>query len=104
MARAAKEVGKGQGTVKEDVLEGTADTQIVMSTVAGVDASFAYVPRRVSERIVSSSKATVSPDGKVKIEITSRPAEGDTYPPTRTTLEGELVSKPGTTVPLRRLN
>lgn len=98
----AEVIGRGEGTVQGSELVGTAETQVVMSTVPGVDASFAYVPRRVSQRIVSDSVAKVTPDGRVTIEISNAGAEGaPSYAKTRTTLQGELVSRAGRTVPLR---
>jgi hypothetical protein len=97
----AEMIGKGEGRVDGRVLTGIAETQIVMSTVPGVDAAFAYVPRRVSQRVVSSSVAKITPDGKLSIEIRSEPVAGAEYAPTETVLNGELVSRPGRTVPLR---
>ena len=97
----AEMIGKGEGRVDGRMLTGTAETQIVMSTVPGVDASFAYVPRRVSQRVVSSSVTKITPDGRVSIEIRSEPAEGADYAPTQTVLNGALVSRPGRTAPLR---
>ena len=98
----AEVIGKGEGRVDGRVLTGTAETQVVLSTVPGVDAGFAYVPRRVSERIVSSSVARLTPDGQVTIEIRSEPAEHSAYAATSTVLTGELVSGTSKTVPLRR--
>ena len=97
----AEMIGKGEGRVDGRMLTGTAETQIVMSTVPGVDASFAYVPRRVSQRVVSSSVAKITPEGRVSIEIRSQPAEGADYAPTQTVLNGALVSRPGRAAPLR---
>ncbi len=98
----AEVIGRGEGTVEGRTLEGEAVTQVVMSTVPGVDSAFAFVPRRVSQRIVSSTAAEISPDGRVQIEIESRPAEGAMYAPTTTTLVGALVVAPGIVPPLRR--
>jgi hypothetical protein len=97
----AEVIGRGEGNIDGRVLTGTAETQIVMSTVPGVDSAFAYVPRRVSERIVSSSVTKLTPDGRVTIEIRSESGRGSQYAATATLLKGELVSRPGRTVPLR---
>ena len=83
------------GTVKGRKLSGTAETQLVMATVPGIDPGFAYVPRMVSTRITSTSIATVEPDGTVSIEIKSQPVPGAEYAPTRTTLHGSRVSAAG---------
>lgn len=85
-------IGKGEGVISGNTLEGTAHTQIVMGTVEGVDTAFAFVPRMVGARIVNDSTATIHPDGSITIEIENRPAEGETqYRPTRTTLRGTRV-------------
>lgn len=88
----AEVIGKGEGLVNGRALTGTAQTQLVMATVPGVDPGFAFVPRMTSTRIVSKSTATVANDGSVQIQIESHPAEGESYTPTRTTLSGFRVS------------
>lgn len=98
----AEVIGVGEGDVEGGTLSGSAETQIVVSTVPGVDSAFAFMPRNVSERIVSTTLAEVSPDGTVKIEIQSRSVPGGpAYAPTKTTLRGELVSTPESVQPLR---
>jgi hypothetical protein len=87
-AVAASVVGAGGGTIAGNVLEGTADTQLLVASVPGVDVGFAYVPREVGPRIVSSSRAEFFADGSVRIEIENRPKEGEDYAPTRTQLVG----------------
>ena len=91
----AEVIGKGSGSIKGRKLEGTAETQLVMATVPGIDPGFAYVPRMVSTRIASTTVANVSADGTVSIEITSEPVPGADYAPTRTTLHGSRVSAAG---------
>ncbi len=97
----AEVIGMGEGDVNGGTLSGIAETQVVMSMVPGVDSAFAFVPRRVSQRIVSSTLTEISPDGRVQIEIQSEPAPGDEYVSTKTTLAGELVSAPRRVPPLR---
>lgn len=88
----AEVIGKGEGVVDGRSLNGTANTQLVMATVPGVDPGFAFVRRMVSARIVSESKATIAADGGVQIQIENHGADGETYTPTRTTLSGFRVS------------
>ena len=98
----AEVIGMGEGDVDGGMLSGDAETQVVMSTVAGIDSAFALMPRRVSDRIRSSTLAEISPDGHLKIEIQSRSMPGGpSYARTKTTLYGELVSMPGQVPPLR---
>jgi hypothetical protein len=87
-ATAAKVVGAGEGLARGNVLEGTADTQLLVASVPGVDVGFAYVPREVGPRIVSKSRAEFFADGSVRIEIENQPAPGEDYEPTRTSLVG----------------
>jgi hypothetical protein len=84
----AQVVGKGDGAVKEDGLEGTATTQIVWAAVPGVDSQFAFVPKRFGPRLASESKARLQPDGSILIEIDSKGVGGSRYTPTHTTLRG----------------
>jgi hypothetical protein len=84
-------VGVGEGVVDGGKLEGDARTQLVISSVPGVDTGFAFVPRMTTARIVSSSRATIQPDGSIEIEIENRGAEGEDYEPTRTRLFGSRV-------------
>lgn len=91
----AEVIGKGEGSVKGRTLTGTAQTQLVMATVPGVDPGFAFIPRMVSTRIHSSTTATVAADGTVTVQIESNPAAGERYAPTRTTLRGSRISAAG---------
>ncbi len=84
-------VGVGEGRVSGGRLEGGAQTQLVISTVPGVDPGFAFVPRAVTTRIESTSVATVRPDGSIEIELENHAAEGEEYEPTRTRLVGRRV-------------
>ena len=67
----------------------------MVASVPGVDPGFAFIPRSVSTRIVSSTVATIAADGSVSIEIENRPGPGEDYSPTRTTLRGRRVSAAG---------
>jgi hypothetical protein len=91
----AEVIGKGEGTIEGRTLSGTAATQLVVSTVPGVDPGFAFVPRMVGTRIVSSSTAAIQEDGAMVIEIENRPAPGEDYTPTVTRLRGRRVHAGG---------
>lgn len=91
----AEVIGKGDGSIEGRTLRGTAETQLVMATVPGVDPGFAFVPRMVSTRITSTSVAKVAADGSVSIQIENQPVMGSNYSPTRTTLSGQRVSDAG---------
>lgn len=88
-------IGHGDGVIDGDRLVGTAKTQLVVSTVPGVDAGFAFAPRMVGARIISKSVAEFQSDGSIVIEIENEPAEGDSYLPTRTRMTGVRVEIPG---------
>lgn len=85
-------IGQGSGSVEGRTLTGEAQTQVVISSVPGVDPGFAFVPRTTTTRIVSHSVTTISPEGRVEVRIESDPAPGETYARTRTTLAGAKVS------------
>jgi hypothetical protein len=86
-------VGVGEGKITGGRLTGEARTQVVISAVPGVDTGFAFVPRMTTTRIVSSSVATIAPDGSIEIEIENRADEGESYDPTRTRMLGHRVDR-----------
>jgi hypothetical protein len=86
-------IGHGDGTIEGRTLTGRTQTQLVVSTVPGVDTDFAFVPRIVGARIVSTAVTTIAPDGTVVIELENQPAEGEhDYLPTHTRLTGRRVA------------
>ena len=91
----AEVIGKGEGSVEGRTLKGTNHTQLVVTTVPGVDPAFAFIPRMVSTRIVSTSVTRLAPDGSVEIELMNTPEKGEDYSPTRTVLNGRRVSAAG---------
>jgi hypothetical protein len=88
----AQVIGKGEGTIEGRTLRGTAQTQLVMATVPGVDPGFAFIRPQVSTRLVSTTVATIAANGNLSIAIENQPAENADYAPTRTTLRGSRVS------------
>jgi hypothetical protein len=94
----AEVIGRGEGTIEGRTLKGTSHTQLVVGTVPGVDPGFAFIPRRVSTRIVSTSVTQIGPDGSVKIELANAPEGDEDYSPTRTVLTGKRVSAAGSGV------
>ena len=92
-------IGSGEGTISGRTLTGSTTTQLVVATVPGVDTDFAFIPRIVGTRIVSTSLAEIAPDGSVEIELQNRPAEGEDYRPTHTRLTGVRVSDSRATRP-----
>jgi hypothetical protein len=94
-ALAAQVIGKGEGTIEDRTLRGTAQTQLVTASVPGVDPGFAFIRPQVSTRLISTTIATITPDGNLSIAIENQPAEGEDYAPTRTTLRGLRVSAVG---------
>ena len=91
----AEVIGKGEGSIEGRTLKGTNHTQLVVTTVPGVDPGFAFIPRMVSTRIVSTSVTELAPDGSVEIELANAPEEGEDYSPSRTVLTGRRVSAAG---------
>ena len=94
----AEVIGSGEGTIEGRTLTGTSHTQLVVATVPGVDPGFAFIPRMVSTRIVSTSVTKIAPDGSVEIELSNAPEGDEDYSPTRTVLTGKRVSAAGSGV------
>lgn len=88
---AADVIGVGEGEIEAGTLTGRAQTQLVVATVPGMDTGFAYIPRSISTRIISSSVARIENDGSILIDIENQPAEGESYTPTHTRLAGHRV-------------
>jgi hypothetical protein len=88
----AEVIGTGSGSIEGRTLTGEAITQVVISSVPGVDPGFAFVPRTTTTRIVSRSITTISADGTTEIRIENDPAPGESYAKTVTTLKGKKVS------------
>jgi len=84
----AEVIGNGSGIIEGRTLRGTAETQIVISSVPGVDPGFAFIPRATTTRLVSTSVTSIATDGTVEITIENAGAAGAAYQPTRTTLRG----------------
>lgn len=84
-------IGKGDGTIEEGTLRGRAETQIVMATVPRVDTKFAFVPRLLGPRIVSTTVGRFEEDGTLVIEIRTEGLPGEEYVPTRTVLRGTRI-------------
>lgn len=89
---AAQVVGTGAGRLEGGELVGTADTQIILAQVPGVEADFAFLPRHYGPRITSESKTRLNEDGSLTIEIESHAAEDQQYRATRTTVRGTRIS------------
>jgi hypothetical protein len=91
----AELIGHGEGTVDGRTLAGSAETQLIVALVPGVDAGFGLMPRAATSRILNRSEATIAEDGSVEVEIESEPAPGEDYSPTHTTLRGERIADVG---------
>ena len=87
-------IGKGSGTIEGRTLRGSAETQLVISTIPGIDPGFAYIPRTTTTRLVSKSVTTIATDGSMLILIENTAAAGEIYAPTRTTLRGSGPEAP----------
>jgi hypothetical protein len=90
----AQVIGTGSAERSEDALRGTSEEQLVMSTVPGVDTGFAWVPRSVGPRLVSTWEAHFRRDGTLVVDIRNAPAEGVEYSPTTTTLYCTRIDEP----------
>ena len=88
-------VGTGKGTVEGATLIGTSETQLVVSTVPGVDPSFAFIPRVVGVRLTSTTSAEFAADGSVTMRVENQPGEGESYLPTLTVLTGVRIADSG---------
>jgi hypothetical protein len=84
-------IGKGEGAIEGRILRGAARTQIVAAGIPGVDPKFAFIPRTVSARLVSTTAGRIAEDGTLSVEIENKPAPGEGYAPTHTVLSGPRI-------------
>ncbi len=84
-------IGKGTGHIRGKELDGKAETQLVLAGVPGVDTQFAFVPRLVSKRLVSTMTGRLRDDGTLVVETENEGIEGEQYAATRTVLTGRRV-------------
>jgi hypothetical protein len=84
-------IGVGEGRVDGRSISGSARTQIVVSSVPGVDTGFAFAPRRVSARIVSTTTGEFDSEGILVIEIHSSAQQGESYQATHTRMRGRRI-------------
>lgn len=98
-AVAADVIGRGDGKLKGAALVGTAQTQLVIQTVPGVDTNFGFIPREVGPRLVSDWTARWERPGELTVEMTNRGEDGEDYSPTKTTLKGRRVAMPADETP-----
>lgn len=87
-------IGTGEGKPSGKGLAGSASTQLVIQTVPGIDTDFAFIPRQVGPRLVSTWLAHLEANDTLVIELTNHGAKGEDYSPTKTTLRGKRVQMP----------
>lgn len=90
----AEVFGSAEAERSADELHGTAETQLLLASVPGIDASFPFIPGRLGPKIVSSFQMTPDPEeaGSFRIEIENEAAEGQAYQRTRTTLRARRTA------------
>ena len=91
----AEVLGNATGTREGNTLSGTAETQLVIQTVPGVNTDFAFIPRSGGPRLESTWTAHFRRDGTLVVELRNVGAEGEDYSPTRTTLYGTRAEESG---------
>ena len=91
----AEVVGSGEGSVVGRTLRGTAETQLIVALVPGVDPNFGFLPRTVTPRMVNLTETKIGQDGSIRVTIDSEPVRGEPSSPTRTVLRGQRMSPLG---------
>ena len=84
-------IGSGTGDRDETGLVGTAETQLLMAAVPGLDPKFPWIPGQLGPRVVSEFAMNPGEGGEFVIEIASRAAPGESYEPTVTTLRASRI-------------
>ncbi len=92
-------IGTGTGRPSGDQVVGTAEIQLVLGTVPGLGAEFAFAPRVVGPRLLSTWTAGFRRDGTLVIDVENRGAPGEDYSPTRTRLYATRIPERAGKVP-----
>ncbi len=91
-------IGTGTARPSGASVVGTAETQLVLGAVPGLEAEFAFAPRTVGPRLLSTFNARFREDGTLVIEIENRGEAGEDYSPTKTKLFGTRIVEKGADV------
>jgi hypothetical protein len=91
----AQVIGKGSGKVDGRTATGSAETQLVLAEVPGVDPGFAFLQPTAGPRLVSKAVAKLEADGTLVVEIENEAAPGEKYAATHTTLTGQRMHEAG---------
>ena len=85
-------IGTGEARVVDAKVVGSAETQLLLASVPGVDPQFAFIPGQLGPRIEQTFvMSATDEEGEFKSEIESEAVSGNEYPATRTTLRVKLV-------------
>lgn len=90
-------IGTGEGRAEGARLVGTAETQMFLAAIPGLDPKFPFIPGRLGPRVVSDFVMDPADAGAYRIEIETRAAPGDAgkaYGSTRTNLRAVRTTTP----------
>ncbi len=90
--RRASVVGRGSGHITGNVIEGSAETQLIFSSAPGIDVTVPYVPKRFGPIITQLVQGTVDESGELELRIEYRPVEGGPPEASSTVLRGRRVA------------
>ncbi len=84
-------IGRGEGRVQGNRIEGTAESQLILASIGGAYGATPYLPRRLGPVLRQATRGTIDEEGYLRIELDYEPVEGGPQEASHVVLRGQLV-------------
>jgi len=84
-------LGRGDGNVAADRIEGNVESQLIHAAVTGAHGAAPYMPRRIGPVLKQKARGSVDEHGALKLELDYTPVEGGPTEASQVVLYGERV-------------
>ncbi len=84
-------LGRGDGSVSADRIEGNVESQLITAATTGAHGAAPYMPRRIGPVLKQTARGTVDEHGVLKFELEYTPVEGGPTEASSVVLYGERV-------------
>jgi hypothetical protein len=84
-------IGRGDGRIDGNRIEGTAESQLITATIGGAHGATPYLPRRIGPILKQQANGSVDEHGVIKLELEYTPVPGGPVETSHVILYGERV-------------
>jgi hypothetical protein len=84
-------IGRGDGRVDGDRIEGIAESQLITASIGGAHGATPYLPRRIGPILRQHARGSIDEHGVIKLELDYTPVEGGPTETSHVVLYGERV-------------